>query len=108
MNNPLYERLRMRNPKGLPYEEAVQIFVLIFCTTECLPDSLRNEVYTENVLVETFENLAGDGLILPPQKSGTSAPAGQGFVEWRDLVKEFLSGRVAQDFSFPNRLHRYL
>ena len=101
----LYERIRARNPNGLPYEVAVQIFLQIYCTTEYLPIPLRSGRFTKEALVETFEELTGDGLILLP---GSTEGDDTEFTEWADLVWEFLSGRIEQDFSFGEKICDYL
>ncbi len=39
----LYEAIRSRNPQGISYEDAVQLYLLVFCTTDDLPDALKRE-----------------------------------------------------------------
>ena len=99
--NPLYDHIRARNPDGLPHEDAVQIFLWLFCTTSVLPESLRSERITKEVLVDAFEKLTEDGLILYENLSEET-------VEWAGLVRELLSDRTQLDWSFKEKLGRYL
>lgn len=95
----LYEHLRDANPKGIPHREAIQLFLWIFCTKDFLPAHLYRLELSKDVLVETFQKLSADGLII--ETVGQDAPA------WEDLVREFLLGNYAQDPGFPSRANRY-
>ncbi len=97
----LYEHLRARNPRGLPRDDAVQLFIWLFCSSSILPVSLRHERITKDVLVDVFERLECDNLIFP-----RSSP--ESLVDWSDLVSSFLLGRIDFDLASEERISRYL
>jgi hypothetical protein len=105
----LYEAIRTRNPQGLPYEDAVQLYLWIFCTTMYLPDALKSEPIGKEQLTEVFEALTRDGLIHPPRTTGqeTVRKSGVG-IEWSGLVRAFLLKKFRLDQDFPKKFHRYI
>jgi len=102
----LYQYLRDHNDLGIPSEEALQLFLWLYCTTDILPSSLRDTRVDKELLIETFERLTLDGLISPVQnKEGDTSTALGG---WKDVIDAFLSNRIELDFGFPERARRYL
>ncbi len=99
--NILYEHLRARSPRGLPRDEAIQLFLWLYCTTDFLPKPLRQVQITKELLIDAFERLEQDCLILPPRFSGIST-------DWAGLVERLLSRHIEIDFSFEDRLQEYL
>ena len=104
----LYFTLRDHNPNGIPYGEAVQLFLWIFSTTSVLPASLRDEPIGKKTLAETFARLSSEGKILPPstREEGEPGEAHQR-LGWDDLVRAFLSDELSLDDQFPNRAGKY-
>ena len=100
----LYDHLLAKNGEGLSYDEAVQLFLWLYCSTDILPPALRTVPLGKEVLVDTFQRLTREGLVIdrgqaePPRKH----------LPWGDLVDELLSKRIALDESFPARVDRYL
>jgi len=106
---PLYEAIRSRNPRGLPYGEAVQFFLWAFCTTGFLPENLRSDPIGKEQLIEVFEALTADGLILQPRVTGDGlSHKSTTVVSWADLVGEFLSERIQLDEGFLERAQKYI
>ncbi len=99
--NALYEHLQTRNPNGLPREDAIQVFLWLFCTTAGVPESLRHVRITKELLSDTFERLEQDGLIHPTLPLGIAS-------EWSSLVERLLSNQVEVDFDFEEKLRGYL
>ncbi len=104
----LYQAIRVRNTDGLPYEEAVQLFLWTFCTLDFLPAPLKNEPISKEELIEVFERLTVDGLILLPKPDEPEVPRKPLPIEWANLVKAFLLKEVRLDDSFLDRAHRYI
>ena len=103
--NSLYHQIRAKNPAGLPYEEAVQLFLWIYCSAEILPPALRTNPPGKEMLVDLFEELQRDNVILggPTEHADGLKP-----LPWARLVDELLSKRLALDPDFPARANRYL
>ena len=96
----LYDYVFAKNPDGLVYDEAVQLFIWIYSTLDVLPVELRAVPMGREYLVETFEQLSFQGLIRSPTSHGSS--------HWNHIIEDFLSMRVSLDPSFPDRASRYI
>lgn len=105
----LYEAIRSRNPHGLPYKEAVQLFLWTFCTTDFLPENLKREPLGKERLIEIFEALTADGFVLQLPTADIETPHGSGvIVEWAGLIGAFLSEKIQLDEDFLERVHKYI
>jgi hypothetical protein len=60
----LYEWLRAKNPAGIPYSDAIQLFLWLYCTTDFLPLNLKTEPLGRKELVETFSQLEVEQVII--------------------------------------------
>lgn len=101
----LYEYLRDANPSGIPQNDAIQLFLWIFCTTEFLPPDIRTQELSKAVLIDAFRRLSAGGLIT---QAGSQQETTAGLPCWDDLAREFLLGNLALDDTFPNRVGTYL
>ncbi len=104
MSELLIERIRRKNPAGIPYEEAVQLFLMLYCTTSPLPAKLKGETLSRETLEDTFEELEREGLVLRAEGSafrGRSRRLG-------GLIDEMLSDPNVLDPTFSGRANRYI
>jgi hypothetical protein len=102
----LYAHLKKKNQSGIPYDDAIQLMLWLFCTLDMLPPELRTHRLGRQELANVFETLAQDGLIVGcPSGSSTSV---DGLPVWGTLVDDFLAKRIALDTSFPTRAFRYV
>ena len=105
----LYNYIRARNPDGLVYEDAVQLFLWIYCTPDVLPPALRIERFAREDLVDTFGRLTyADVILFPPPLSKVTSMS-DSHSRWNKILDEFLlSKRPSLDPDFPNRLGEIL
>lgn len=102
----LYEHIRQKNPEGLSYNEAAQLFLWLFCSSDLIPTSLRKTPINKETLIDVFQKLSADGLILdlPPQDTDNRHDC----LLWRALVESLLLNRIELDPGFPARAKQYL
>lgn len=100
----LADYLRQKNPTGLSYEDAVQLFLWMYCSIEVVPDTFRSEAVSKTSLVRTFEELTQSGVI--HKRVGTNAPSTE--ISWPDMVDALLSHRVQLDQGFRARISQFL
>jgi hypothetical protein len=93
----LYNSIVGGCPNGLSYSDAVQLFLLLYCRLDFVPEGLKNEIIDEKTLVDTFSRLDAEGLIYD----------GEG-ASWSSLVKRFLLKEVDVDPVFESRARSYL
>ena len=101
----LYDRIRQRNPGGMPYPEAVQLFLWIYCTTDILPVELRSDALDRENLTLTFANLTREHVIVD-DAAAKGALIDQLF--WDRLASDLLAKSIALDPAFPSRISRYV
>ncbi len=99
----LHSHLRRKNPDGIPIQDAVQLFVWVYCTLDVLPPQLRKAPLGRKELVGAFGKLTEDGLIICPEK-GEPIPTGG----WDAVVQDILADRVRPDPAFLARIGSYL
>jgi len=100
----LAEYLRQKNPTGLPYEDAMQLFLWMYCSIDVVPDAFRSEdAVSKAALVRTFEELTRSGFIRKPT-STTHSPE----IPWPEMVDALLSNRVQPDWEFRTRIGQFL
>ncbi len=103
----LYDHICSRNSGGLAYEDAVQLFLWIYCTLDVLPPALRTLPIGRDVLVATFERLTEDGVIVGfPVKALNPTKIVE--PHWRVLVDDLLSKRIALDQNFRARIGQFV
>lgn len=102
----LYEYLRRKNSTGLPYDEAVQLFLWMYCSRDIMPSTFRTQPIGKETLIDTFQRLSDDGLII--EESTKDMEQTPRRIPWADLIDELLSERVKLDRDFPTRSERYL
>lgn len=96
----LFRALANRN-SPIAYDDAVQIFLSLYCTLDVLPEDFPVEELSAETLVEIFEELSAQGLV-----DRSTEPSSQ--VAWADLSRAFLSGCITHDESFRERLGTFL
>src|SRR5579883_1348181 len=102
--NRIYERLQERNPSGILYKDAVQVFLWLFC--EKVPQ-LPGQEATREDLVEGFCALSAKGLILDvPRELGREEPSSA--AHWQSLLARFFKNEVQLDWDFRQRLPSFL
>jgi hypothetical protein len=101
----LYDHIATKNPEGLPYSEALQMFIWVYCVTDILPLSLRAVPVGREELVESFRQLARDGFIhaLGPIDPGINSSS-----HWDKVIADLLANRISLDPQFPTRARQYL
>jgi len=101
----LYNRLRDKNVGGIPYREAVQLFLWVYCTNDILPSDLKHENTSRENLVEIFSKLTADNIItnLPSEFGNVVAPR----LNWDGLVTKLLSKDIHLDPEFPKRIAKF-
>lgn len=98
----LTEHIRKRNKEPIPYQDAVQMFLWLYCTRSILPSELCSLALGKDALVSIFRDLTRDGVIsLASDKSASIDP-------WERLADELMSSRVCLDQTFPSKASRYL
>jgi hypothetical protein len=104
--NALHKRICEKNPNGLPYDEAVQLFLWTYITLDILPVDLRGEILSRKVLVETFELLDREEMIVRiPINDGSLIAKYLPITVLFDLLKK---GRIELDKQFAKRVNKYL
>ena len=100
----LYQHVRQKNATGIPYSEAVQLFLWAYCTRDILPPDLRSQTIDRQYLIDTFAQLATEHLItgLPEESRQNAAP------RWAGLLDDLLANRILLDPHFPARIGRYV
>lgn len=102
----LYTHLSEKNSQGLPYSEAVQLFLWIFCTMDVLPDSLKGLVLDRQTLVSVFSRLEKDNVIIGvPLEHHTRTSHAE---RWNGLIDDFMRGDIALDRDFSERSGGYV
>jgi len=96
MNN-LYEYLKKKNAAGITLDDAVQLFLWLYCTTDGLPEKLRGEKIDEPLLKVAFKKLSNENII-----------HGADHMDWGILVAQFLSKKVTLDLGARDRILSYL
>lgn len=96
----LADHLRQKNRTGLAYEDAVQLFLWMYCSIDVVPDAFRSEAVSKASLVRTFEELTQSGFVRKP--GGENASSAE--ISWRDMVDALLSHRVQLDQAFRARI----
>ena len=104
--NRLYEHLRAKNANGLPRTEAIQLFLWIYSSKDILPSWLQPEIMDKQTLVQAFEQLTSDGLVVVGEPE-QSASGGVG-VPWAGLVDALLANEVELDWDFKKRAGQYV
>ncbi len=102
----LYDHILRKNPAGLSYDEAVQLFLWLYCSTDWAPKTFSKSLLTKEQLVDTFQKLSEDGLIVGTFQHGIDKI--EGGHSWAGLIDALLLSQVALDPEFPQRADRYL
>ena len=95
----LYAALLQKNPQGFSQEEAIQIFLWLYCTVDILPEHLRDLHIGRNELEATFQQLAREGFI----SSGPTSDE----LRWDGLINALLSQKIDLDLGFRDRISQY-
>lgn len=104
--NALHKRICEKNPNGLPYEEAAQLFLWTYITLDILPVDLRGEILSRKVLEETFELLEREKMIVGiPINDGSLIPKYLPITLVFDLL---IKGHIELDKQFEKRVNKYL
>jgi hypothetical protein len=101
--------LRRSLPEGLPYVEAIQLFLRLYCTVEGVPSTLAREC-TRQGLTEAFASLTQLKWVHEPDDVG----AGGGSPDlpmsepthWNRLIDSLLSGNLEYDMATGRLLAR--
>lgn len=97
----VYRRLRSKNPAGIPYEEAVQLFLAMFCTLDFLPNELRNCVLGRSELVELFSTLELEKFMVDsPPSLNDETHRRECRPRWNELIDNLLTGKIQRQPNF--------
>ena len=103
----LYEHISNKNPNGLPFEDAKQLCLLLYCTLDPLPPSIRSNRIGRHELAKTFSRLAAAGEITGCKSLSAADleplhcnPSDVKF--WNQLIDDLLHKKVILDIDFKN------
>ena len=109
----LFEHITNKNPGGIPFEEAKQLFLWLYCTLGILPEPIRHDKIGKKELTETFSSLAAQGKLLGLPRIVAQAnvapfndPSDQAY--WERLVNELLHNEITLDSSFESRCSQFV
>src|SRR5437870_5811026 len=103
----LFTRLCEKYGAGIPYLEAVQLVLWVYCTLDVLPSEFRQVSMSRDDLTAVFSRLASVGkVVLEPVGALRHPPLDIGTPEhWDDLIARLLRKEIDLDDSFPDRIH---
>jgi len=114
----LFNHIRRQCGGHLPYEEAVQLMLWLYCSVELLPEKFRDLPLSRENLAFLFSKLSSRGIISLPEdlRSGLPEPLhhrpGTSDASepdhWEGHIWRLLRKKVELDDSFPVRAHLYL
>jgi hypothetical protein len=96
--HPIYNIIKNKNPSGISIDEATQLFILLYCTLDFLPEEVRNLKLEQVELVEVFKGLNQDVFFHGPGL----------LPNWDQLVNLFLDRKVSIDPDFIKRASKYI
>ena len=109
----LFERICQKCEAGIPYHEAVQFLLWVYCTLDVLPTELRGVRLSRQDLCGLLSRLGALGTIIlePPGPGGRTAFGADDVAQpghWDTLIARLLRKELSLDQSFPTRIGRYV
>lgn len=103
--NTYYKHIASKIKGPIPIDDAVQLYLWMFCYLSILPYPLKDNPPTKEELILVFTTLAKEGLI----KAGDNQVSDLQQDEWwRRLIRDLLLKNINLDESFPQRSSAYL
>ncbi len=109
----LFDHITNKNPDGIAFEEAKQLFLWLYCTLRILPEPIRHNKIGKKELTETFSMLAAQGKLLGLPRIVAKGhavpfndPSDQAY--WERLVDELLHNKITLDWSFERRCSQFV
>jgi hypothetical protein len=109
----LFERIFRKCAEGIPYHEAVQLTLWVYCTLDVLPTEFHGVTLSRRDLCVCLSRLGAVGKIIVESK--TAADHEQFSHDdiaqpehWDALVAKFLRKELSLDDTFPTRIRRYI
>jgi len=112
MMDQLFERLYLKRIEGLPYDEAIQFLLWVYCTLDVLPREFSGGILSRQDLCGLLSKLGATGKIIV--KSPATTEGRQLFHDvaqpehWDNIVAKFLRKEVSLDYAFPTRISHYV
>lgn len=108
-----FEHICNKSKSGIPYSEAVQLMLWIYCILDFLPDEFRSLKLTRQELAKLFARLSIIGKVfIDPETDASEAANLRGKIihdgHWDGLVKKLLLGQISLDDSFRKRASTYV
>jgi hypothetical protein len=108
-----FEHICNKSKSGIPYSEAVQLMLWIYCILDFLPDEFRALKLTREELAKLFSRLSTVGKVfIEPETDISKAGILRGEIihkeHWDSLVKKLLLGQISLDDSFRKRANFYV
>ena len=105
----LYAHIVCKCKEPIPYDDAVQMFLWLFCTLDILPPSMRHLVLTRSVLASTFAELARNGRIdFHCEENRLDEENLRSSEHWEELISDLLHKRIQLSQEFRARASQYL
>lgn len=105
----LLDHLRAKNPTGIRYSDAVQLFLWLYVAQDLLPERFRAIPLGRSELAWVFQRMTDTGLITEVPSSEVGAGStNSSMPDWNRLVDQLLLGRVELDDGFRARATLYI
>jgi hypothetical protein len=102
-----YDHVSRKAAQGIPYEEACQLMLWIYCTLHYLPKEFQKLELTRANLALLFSKLSANGKIMINQRDDVSLSDTTRPQHWENLVDKLLDRKIVLDETFPERFGRY-
>jgi hypothetical protein len=109
----LFERISQKCTEGIPYNEAVQFTLWVYCTLDVLPSEFRAIPLSRAELSALLSRLGAAGKIrLQSEQAAEAADILDADLSqpehWENLLSKFLRSELTLDETFPMRISRYV
>jgi hypothetical protein len=109
----LLEYICKKNPDGIPYPDAVQVILWIYCTLDVLPEEFQELPLTRTELSKLFAKLGAVGLIRETPEAGRAGKQvfrGEWSQDrhWDAVIINLLRGELVLDDGFRTRIKSYV
>lgn len=109
----LFEHINAKSSSGIPYSDAVQLMLCIYCTLDVLPKEFHTIKLTRQELANLFSKLSAVGKIVLGPKTDTAevGTLSDKIIRqdhWDGLIKKLLLGQLSLDDSFLSRVAIYV
>jgi hypothetical protein len=107
-----FDRIRLKSENPIPYRDAVQLLLWLYCVADIVPPEFKNVRMTREFLILGFAKLAQIGKI-EGEKECANGSLGlhHSFHEskhWSAIIDALLTNQISLEDSFLKRIPVYL